>query len=106
MTMTTTAMIRSIGRNAATADKAISTLTKRFYNATIATTSDNIKYGMGYGIVHSQHLASEGVESEHLFRHVASPRTVSVIGCVSCSFDHYCFWGKWNVLIMLYKIVF
>ena len=72
----------SIARNAAVADKSISSLLKRVYHTTSINTSD-IKYaGMGYGIVHSQHLASEGAESEHLFRHVASPRTVSVIGCV------------------------
>jgi hypothetical protein len=79
-------MIRSIARNTLVADsRTISTkLAKRFYNGTISTKSD-IKYGgMGYGNVHSQHLASEGAESEHLFRHVASPRTVSVIGCVHC----------------------
>jgi hypothetical protein len=34
--------------------------------------------GMGYGIVHMQHIPS--LESENLYRHVASPKTVSVIG--------------------------
>lgn len=70
MTMTLPSSILSIARNAAVADKSISSLIKRAYA------------GMGYGIVHSQHLASEGADSEHLFRHVASPRTVSVIGYV------------------------
>lgn len=34
--------------------------------------------GMGYGIVHMQHIPS--LESENLYRHVVSPKTVSVIG--------------------------
>ncbi len=34
--------------------------------------------GMGYGIVHMQHIPS--LESENLYRHVTSPKIVSVIG--------------------------
>lgn len=34
--------------------------------------------GMGYGIVHMQHIPS--LESENLYRHVAFPKTVSIIG--------------------------
>ncbi len=81
------------------AGKSISSLMKRVYHSTSIEPSD-IKYaGMGYGIVHSQHLASEG-DSEHLFRHVASPRTVSVIGCVR---DMLMRLEKWKVN-RLYKI--
>ena len=69
----------SIARNAAVG-KSISRLIKRVYHSTTINPSDFKYAGMGYGIVHSQHLASDG--AEHLFRHVASPRTVSVIGCV------------------------
>ena len=47
--------------------------------ATSSSTSDGSHSGgMGYGIVHQQHIPAD--ESENLFRHVASPKTVSVIG--------------------------
>ena len=46
--------------------------------ASSKATSDSHRGGMGYSIVHQQHIPS--VESENLFRHVASPKTVSVIG--------------------------
>ena len=43
-----------------------------------SSTSDSHRGGMGYGIVHQQHIPAD--DSDNLFRHVASPKTVSVIG--------------------------
>lgn len=40
--------------------------------------SNKLWGGMGYGLVHRQHIPAD--ESENLFRHVASPKTVSIIG--------------------------
>mmetsp|Transcript_17698 Transcript_17698/g.32148 ORF Transcript_17698/g.32148 Transcript_17698/m.32148 type:complete len:95 (-) Transcript_17698:1155-1439(-) len=43
-----------------------------------SSTSESNRGGMGLGIVHQQRIPAD--ESENLFRRVASPKTVSVIG--------------------------
>ncbi|KAL9189082.1 hypothetical protein ACHAXT_011572 [Thalassiosira profunda] len=73
--MATKASSALLGRLAATERTSIpsaAAITRR------ASGESSNRGGMGFSIVHQQHLPSE--ESEDLFRHVASPRTVSVIG--------------------------
>lgn len=67
---------------------AVATLAKSQYSTSSSSsssrtnsrsiTSDSHRFGMGYGIVHQQRIPAD--ESEDLFRCVASPKTVSVIG--------------------------